>query len=376
MSNEKIQQKFEQAYHSFIEEENYEEALKRAEILCLLNPQSVEFHHKVAYAYLKQLKWEKAIEAEMKTLELDSTYIPALDLLAHAYGALDNWEKTGFYGHQALVLKDKAIPNLEHEIIPTPAPKNGKRIISFSLFGNNSKYIEPAVLNTQLAPVLFPGWTCRFYVDDSVSAEAIQRFRNNGAEVIKVGAPLDNWPGTMWRFLAINDPEVEYVIFRDADSIICYRDAAAVSEWIKSGTLFHTIRDSGSHTALILAGMWGAKAGAVPNMQERIQNFVDEGYPSRHFADQDFLEKNCGPISVRICLHMTDYLISVMHTKFPASSTLIIKLLSAKGLPALTQRLIMKTVAWQDGRCTPVLRLWSIRTTRSMLFLNLKSAVM
>lgn len=185
----------------------------------------------------------KAIEAEMKTPELDSTYIPALDLLAHAYGALDNWEKTGFYGHQALVLKDKAIPDLEHEIIPTPAPKNGKRIISFSLFGNNSKYIEPAVLNTQLAPVLFPGWTCRFYVDDSVSAEAIQRFRNNGAEVIKVGAPLDNWPGTMWRFLAINDPEVEYVIFRDADSIICYRDAAAVSEWIKSGTLFHTIRE-------------------------------------------------------------------------------------------------------------------------------------
>lgn len=376
MSNEKIQQKFEQAYHSFIEEENYEEALKRAEILCLLNPQSAEFHHKVAYAYLKQLKWEKAIEAEMKTLELDSTYIPALDLLAHAYGALDNWEKTGFYGHQALVLKDKAIPDLEHEIIPTPAPKNGKRIISFSLFGNNSKYIEPAVLNTQLAPVLFPGWTCRFYVDDSVSAEAIQRFRNNGAEVIKVGAPLDNWPGTMWRFLAINDPEVEYVIFRDADSIICYRDAAAVSEWIKSGTLFHTIRDSGSHTALILAGMWGAKAGAVPDMQERIQNFVDEGYPSRHFADQDFLEKNCGPISVRICLHMTDYLISVMHTKFPESSTLIIKSLSAKGLPALTQRLIMKMAVWQDGRCTPALHLWSIRTTRSMLFLNLKSAVM
>lgn len=312
----------------------------------------------------------------MKTLELDSTYIPALDLLAHAYGALDNWEKTGFYGHQALVLKDKAIPDLEHEIIPTPAPKNGKRIISFSLFGNNSKYIEPAVLNTQLAPVLFPGWTCRFYVDDSVSAEAIQRFRNNGAEVIKVGAPLDNWPGTMWRFLAINDPEAEYVIFRDADSIICYRDAAAVSEWIKSGTLFHTIRDSGSHTALILAGMWGAKAGAVPDMQERIQNFVDKGYPSRHFADQDFLEKNCGPISVRTCLHMTDYLISVMHTKFPASSTLIIKSLSAKGSPALTQRLIMRTAVWQDGRCTPVLRLWLIRTTRSMLFLNLKSAVM
>lgn len=291
MSNQQIQQKFEQAYHSFIEEENYEEALKRAEILCLLNPQSVEFHHKVAYVYLKQLNWEKAIEAEMKTLELDCAYIPALDLLAHAYGGLENWERTGFYGHQALVLKDKAIPDLQHEIIPAPAPKDGKRIISFSLFGNSSKYIEPAVLNTQLAPVLFPGWTCRFYVDDSVPAEAIQRFKANGAEVIHIDPQLRNWPGTMWRFLAINDPEVEYVIFRDADSIICYRDAASVSEWIKSGALFHTIRDSGSHTALILAGMWGAKAGAVPNMRERIQNFIDSGYSSRHFADQDFLEK-------------------------------------------------------------------------------------
>lgn len=60
MSNEKIQQKFEQAYHSFIEEENYEEALKCAEILCLLNPQSVEFHHKVAYAYLKQIEMGKS----------------------------------------------------------------------------------------------------------------------------------------------------------------------------------------------------------------------------------------------------------------------------------------------------------------------------
>ena len=103
----------------------------------------------------------------------------------------------------------------------------------FSLFGNSSKYIEPAVLNTQLAPVLFPGWTCRFYVDDSVPAEAIQRFKANGAEVIHIDPQLRNWPGTMWRFLAINDPEAEYVIFRDADSIICYRDAASVSEWIK-----------------------------------------------------------------------------------------------------------------------------------------------
>ena len=33
----------------------------------------------------------------------------------------------------------------------------------------------------------------------------------------------------------------------------------------------------------------GAKAGAVPDMEARIQRFIDKGYDSRHFADQDFL---------------------------------------------------------------------------------------
>lgn len=166
------------------------------------------------------------------------------------------------------------------------------RELSHSLFGNNSKYIEPAVLNTQVSPMLFPGWVCRFYVDDSVSPEAIQRLKNNGAEVVYVTSPVNKWPGAMWRFLAINDPDAEYVIFRDADSVVSHREAEAVAEWIESGHSFHTMRDSGSHTALILAGMWGAKAGAVPDMEARIQRFVDKGYDSRHFADQDFLAED------------------------------------------------------------------------------------
>ena len=140
--------------------------------------------------------------------------------------------------------------------------------------------------------MLFPDWVCRFYVDDSVSPEAIQRLKNNGAEVVYVTSPVNKWPGAMWRFLAINDPEAEYVIFRDADSVVSHREAEAVAEWIESGRLFHTMRDSGSHTALILAGMWGAKAGAVPDMDARIQRFVDKGYDSRHFADQDFLAED------------------------------------------------------------------------------------
>lgn len=278
------------SYMKLIREENYEEAKKYAEMLCLVEPNEIEHHHKMAYIYFKQEKWKEAVEIGLKALELDDKYVPTLNLLSHSYGGLQDWENVSYYGHRALIYQDEAISTPTEPMVAIPAPKNGKRIISFSLFGTRSKYIEPAILNTQVAPALFPNWICRFYVDDSVPEQAIQRLKSNGAEVIRVASHLENWPGTMWRFLAINDPEAEYVIFRDTDSVISARESAAVAEWIKSGKSFHTMRDSGSHTDLVLAGMWGAKAGSVPDMEAKIQAFIDQGFDSTHFADQDFLK--------------------------------------------------------------------------------------
>ena len=157
MNSIDAQKALERYYVSSIENTEYDEALKLAEMLYLLDPSNPEYSHKIAYVYLKELKWEEAIEAELKTLELDAQYIPALDLLAHAYGGIGNWERSGFYGSLALEMKDKAIPVPTLEMVPAPAPKNGKRIIAFSLFGNNPKYVEPAILNTQVSPMLFPG---------------------------------------------------------------------------------------------------------------------------------------------------------------------------------------------------------------------------
>lgn len=117
----------------------------------------------------------------------------------------------------------------------TAAKAEGKKIIAFSLFGGSSAYCEPAVMNTEISAKIYPGWLCRFYVDGSVPQTIIQRLQDNGAEVVKVDAALQNWPGTMWRFLAMDDPEAAYVLFRDADSVISWREAAAVQQWLESG---------------------------------------------------------------------------------------------------------------------------------------------
>ena len=81
------------------------------------------------------------------------------------------------------------------------------------------------------------------------------------------------------------------MLFRDADSVISQREAQAVAEWLASGKMFHTLRDAGTHTELMLAGLWGAVAGAVPNMRGKIETWLQKPLASRHFADQFFLRE-------------------------------------------------------------------------------------
>ncbi len=61
-----------------------------------------------------------------------------------------------------------------------------RNIISFSLFGQQPRYCETAILNVEKAKQLYPAWTCRFYVDYSVPFHVILRLQYLGAEVIYV----------------------------------------------------------------------------------------------------------------------------------------------------------------------------------------------
>jgi hypothetical protein len=102
-------------------------------------------------------------------------------------------------------------------------------------------------------------------------------------------------PGPMWRFLALDDSQAHRVLFRDADSVISQREAEAVNEWLTSGKRFHIMRDWGSHTELMLAGLWGMVAGSLPPLDKLMARFMSAPLESRHFADQYFLRKYVWP---------------------------------------------------------------------------------
>lgn len=249
----------------------------------------------VASIYLG--KWADAIVYAEKALALDPSNLSAADAAAHAHGALKQWEKAAIVGRKALELRDGLVPRDKPVDLPLAELPQGaqKDVIAFSLFGGNSKYCETAILNCIEQPRLYPDWVCRFYVDDTVPATVIKRIRSAGGEVSEVAQDVAAWPGPMWRFAAYDDPDVRRVIFRDADSVISQREAAAVKEWIDDETGFHAMRDIGTHTELLLAGLWGVKKGALPLMADMVTDFLRKPVEDSHFADQYFLRSYVWP---------------------------------------------------------------------------------
>lgn len=170
-----------------------------------------------------------------------------------------------------------------------------RKIISFTLWGNNPKYTVGALENSKLQPIHFPDWTCRYYVDvSSVPPDIIKQLADTGSQIRTVAH--GNWNNMFLRFLAAEDSPV--MISRDCDSRLSARDFSAVSEWLESDKAFHIIRDHPAHGASILGGMWGARYGILKNIRHMIADFLHRrGMESNYYQiDQQFLYECVFPL--------------------------------------------------------------------------------
>ena len=131
-------------------------------------------------------------------------------------------------------------------------------IISFSLYGENPKYLVGAIENAKTIQQLMPNWTARFYCGDSISKSIIQELEMAGAET---RIQESNWHsnGMFWRYLPIGESGISYIAFRDVDSRLGERDLESINKWLESHMFFHIIRDHPFHQTPILGGLWGIK---------------------------------------------------------------------------------------------------------------------
>jgi hypothetical protein len=146
-------------------------------------------------------------------------------------------------------------------------------IVSFCLYGKDKLYRIGAIKNVELCKIFYPGWVPWIYCSPSIDKETLYELKKRGAKIFVVEED-DSAFFMTYRFLPCATEEVGRVIFRDTDSRIDKREAAAVSEWIKHDTSLHIMRDHPWHIitpqTVILGGMWGVKADKLRDIKDII----------------------------------------------------------------------------------------------------------
>tara|TARA_R100000951_G_scaffold86008_3_gene73729 strand:+ start:184 stop:852 length:669 start_codon:yes stop_codon:yes gene_type:complete len=165
------------------------------------------------------------------------------------------------------------------------------KLITFSLWGQDPKYLIGAIRNAELAKEIYPDWRCRFYVGQSVPSQIIIQLENFDNVDVVQRPEFGDWRGMFWRFLSASEEGVDVMISRDTDSRLNIREKAAVDEWLASDKKLHIMRDHPHHGYPILGGMWGAKRGAIEDIERLINNFAQEdtyGTDYKFFAELIF----------------------------------------------------------------------------------------
>lgn len=184
------------------------------------------------------------------------------------------------------------------------------QIISFSLFGNNPLYCVGAIRNAEQYPKVLPGWSVRIYHDSTVPRETIQKLRRTNCELIQPTVEFGN--SMFLRFLALDDPKVDRVLFRDTDSRPTEREAEAVRAWMARPEPFLSLRDHVHHTLPLGGGLFGIDKTKIKCPMPHVLNHVHEAIVKSRLArkvytrstgyslDQTFLTHHIWPVAKKV----------------------------------------------------------------------------
>jgi hypothetical protein len=164
-----------------------------------------------------------------------------------------------------------------------------KKIVSYSLYNNRSKDVINAIINCLLLPKIYPDWTARFYIDDTIPKcidSLLRTFTN--VEIIMMPSHRGS-EAMLWRFLPAGELDT-IMISRDADSWVSVREKVCVDQWLAGNKNFHIIRDHCYHSQKIMGGMWGTRNCIIPNIKNKIEEFS-----KNNTYDQGFLADKIYP---------------------------------------------------------------------------------
>jgi len=166
----------------------------------------------------------------------------------------------------------------------------GKKVISFVLWGNDMKYTQGAIENAEMANSIYPGWETRIVVHVGVKEHIVSTLKNIFNTVIMFDGPAD-YSASFRRYDVMLDEDVDVSVFRDCDSRLCDKAFQAVREWLSGNRQIHAMRDHKYHEAPIMAGMWGIKKKGPINVSYlcRMINRLCIASDARSYGGDEFI---------------------------------------------------------------------------------------
>jgi len=172
------------------------------------------------------------------------------------------------------------------------------RVFSFCIYGSNPKYCKGMTENLKLISTHFPDWNVWIYVGNDVPTS----YSNEYSSFPNTKCIFTNETGkrlASYRFFAIDDPDVDCMFSRDADSRVDERDQMCIEKFLLSEKTFHIIRDHPNHKSRIMAGMFGLKKSVFSiSFQRLYTEWISSRMNIRDFYNTDelFLEQVVYPL--------------------------------------------------------------------------------
>lgn len=180
-----------------------------------------------------------------------------------------------------------------------------KKIVSFTLFGNEPKYYIGAEKNVEVNKTLLPDWeTVIYYHPEMTKIENVEKLISMGATLIDTSNIIIGNKGPkefpyFWRFLSFLENNITLV--RDLDSRVSDREVEYINRWMETGKDYFIIRDHPWHSP-VPSGLFGIK-GKKNQFENHFHSYVSNS-DLRWGTDQDILYEymnNVSPENIEYC---------------------------------------------------------------------------
>lgn len=179
------------------------------------------------------------------------------------------------------------------------------KVFSFCLYGSLEKYCRGMLENIKLIDEYFSDFEIWIYLGSDVPESYLEQYKEfpkvKLIQTSETGADL-----MCYRYFPIDDPNVEYAFFRDADSRIKERDRWCIHNFMVNIKQAHIIHDHYWHKTRITGGTWGVKKGLLSDFEKSYREWLNsnKSLSNKYGTDQTFLEEVIYPkIADNVLIH-------------------------------------------------------------------------